>query len=115
MKILIKCLGKLLFLSFCMCISYFGYKFSMTAVVNLWAFEFNKNGIAIYIGSISLILGIFFYLSYATQKYISNRLLLLFAIMAGITIFIFAIDKWINWLEILFNEYQLNDYNEIEI
>ena len=71
----------------------------MTAVVNLWAFdfkdtlyEFNKNGIAIYIGSISLILGIFFYLSYATQKYISNRLLLLFAIMAGITIFIFAID-----------------------
>lgn len=59
MKILIKCLGKLLFLSFCMCISYFGYKFSMTAVVNLWAFdfkdtlyEFNKNGIAIYIGSI---------------------------------------------------------------
>lgn len=122
MKILIKCLWKLLLLSFYMCIFYFGVKFSMTAVVNLWAFEFkdtfyefNKNGIALYIGSISLILGIFLYLSYATQKYISNRLFLLFAIMAGITIFIFTIDKWINWLEILFNEYQLYDYNEIEI
>lgn len=122
MKILIKCLGKLFLLSFYMCIFYFGFKFSMTAVVNLWSFnfkdafyEFNKNGVALYIGSILLILGIFLYLSYATQKYISNRMFLVFAIMAGITIFIFAIDKWVNWLQILFNEYQLYDYNEIEL
>ena len=122
MKILCKCLGKMCFMGFVMLMSYFLCQFSISAVVSVRKFdlrdefyEFNKNGIGLYMVSIMLILGILLCLTYISQKIIHNKIILSIFIILGVGILIFTVDRWIDWLDDLFSKYQLYDYNAIEI
>lgn len=122
MEILGKCLGRLISLGLLMLILYFVCEFSTSAVVGFGNFnfsdefyEFNKNGILLYIASIILVLGINFCLIYILQKNIYNKIVLLIFMIVGIIIMIFVIDRWMSWLEILFSKYQLYNYNVIEM
>lgn len=122
MGILNKCLGKMCAIGFAMLCLYFICEFSISAVVSVWNFDFkdelyeiNKNGIFLYLGSIMLMLGIFLCLIYISQKYISNKINLFLFIIIGISILIFAVDKWMDWLDIFFSKYQLYDYNIIDV
>lgn len=118
MEILGKCLGRLISLGLLMLILYFVCEFSTSAVVGFGNFnfsdefyEFNKNGILLYIASIILVLGINFCLIYILQKNIYNKIVLLIFMIVGIIIMIFVIDRWMSWLEILFSKYQLYNYD----
>ena len=122
MKILSKFLGKMIGLVFLMWIFYFACRFSMIAVVSFRSFnlrdelyDFNKNGVALYIGSIILLLGVYLCIQYVAQNYISSKIFLVFAEIIGISMLVFAVDKWIDYLKILFDKYQLYDDNMIEL
>lgn len=115
MKILSKYLGKLTVIGFAMVILYF-ILILMDRYSNFRdaLYEFNKNGIHLYIGSLMVILGLFVCLIYIFKKYISNIFTLYTFIITGIIILTFVIDKWIIFLQILFSNYQLDNFNIIE-